>query len=303
MNYNLDSQGFSLEWLKENRVFIFEHKAMATIFSVFIQHDDYTYASQAVTEAFDLLNRLEQDLSRYKENSDVARINELKSGESTVVSPDTMDCLIKCKILQDNTMGVFNPTIGDLINQSKKNKNSFKIYNKSKIGNLVLDSDSFIVSVEKNPITIDLGAIGKGYALDKMIQFFRDWEINRILLSSGRSTFLAGSAPEKEIGWPIKIFQPKSEDFITKVALKKNAISGSGIKQGNHIISPLTLRPVKNIIAAWVMASNGTEADALSTSFMMMSPKYISDYLRDNPDISALIIKKNDIEINYGFSD
>ena len=58
MNYNLDSQGFSLEWIKENRVFIFEHKAMATIFSVFIQHDDYTYASQAVTEAFDLLNRL-----------------------------------------------------------------------------------------------------------------------------------------------------------------------------------------------------------------------------------------------------
>ena len=51
------------------------------------------------------------------------------------------------------------------------------------------------------------------------------------------------------------------------------------------------------------MALNGTEADALSTSFMMMSPKYISDYLRDNPDISALIIKKNDIEINYGFSD
>ena len=159
MNYNLDSQGFSLEWIKENRVFIFEHKAMATIFSVFIQHDDYTYASQAVTEAFDLLNRLEQDLSRYKENSDVSRINELKSGESTVVSPDTMDCLIKCKILQDNTMGVFNPTIGDLINQSKKNKNSFKIYNKSKIGNLVLDSDSFIVSVEKNPITIEKGAL------------------------------------------------------------------------------------------------------------------------------------------------
>ena len=303
MNYNLKSQRFSPEWLKKNRVFIFEHKAMATIFNIFIQHDDYTYVSQAVSEAFDLLNRLEQDLSRYKENSDVARINELKSGESTVVSPDTMDCLIKCKILQDNTSGLFNPTIGDLINQSKKNKNSSKLYNKSRIGNLVLDSDSFMVSVENNPINIDLGGIGKGYALDKMIQFFDDWDINRILLSSGRSTFLAGSAPKKEIGWPIKIFHPKSEDFITKISLKKNAISGSGIKQGEHIISPLTLRPVKNIIAAWVIALNGTEADALSTSFMMMRPKYISDYICENPDISAFIIKKNNTEINYGTFD
>ena len=71
----------------------FSHAAMATVFEVFCVHDDAAYARQAAQAAFDLLDRLELELSRFIANSDVSRINALAAGQTTRVSPETMECL------------------------------------------------------------------------------------------------------------------------------------------------------------------------------------------------------------------
>ena len=70
--------GIDSNWLEEHNIHRFSHKAMATVFDILIYHDNYSYALQAATESFAQLDLLEQDLSRFVENSDISRINQLK---------------------------------------------------------------------------------------------------------------------------------------------------------------------------------------------------------------------------------
>src|SRR3954466_5045275 len=72
----------------------FSHEAMATVYEVYAVHADRQYAAQAAQATFDLVDRLERDLSRFLPNSDVTRINHLAAGERTRATPATLECLV-----------------------------------------------------------------------------------------------------------------------------------------------------------------------------------------------------------------
>ncbi|MBT4282427.1 MAG: hypothetical protein HOD98_03910 [Candidatus Marinimicrobia bacterium] len=287
------------DWLLKHGIHQFSHKAMATVFDVFIQHSDKAYASQAATEAFIQLDLLEQDLSRFVENSDISRINHLKPGESTIIGVDTMECLIIAQKLQAKTKGAFNPTIGKIITHWKDETES-GIDSKDKIGNLLMDAESFTVTLMDNPISIDLGGIGKGFALDKLMDTFLEWEIETILLNSGKSTFLAVNAPNGTAGWPLTIYHPETNEYIEQVDLVNNSMAGSGLEKGNHIISPANFEPIQNRLGAWSFAKTGAEADGLSTSFMIMVESEIKDYILNKSKFGAIIIDNNNRVIKVG---
>ena len=81
----------------------FSHQAMATLFEIYCVHADASYAGQAARAAFDLVDRLEQEQSRFVANSDVSRINQLSAGQGTRVSPSTMECLEIARRMYDVT--------------------------------------------------------------------------------------------------------------------------------------------------------------------------------------------------------
>src|SRR5580765_8095910 len=72
----------------------FSHEAMATVYEMYTAHVDAGYAAQAAQATFDLVDRLERELSRFLPNSDIGRINELAPGERTRVAPTTLECLV-----------------------------------------------------------------------------------------------------------------------------------------------------------------------------------------------------------------
>ena len=104
-------QGIDSNWLKKHTIHRFSHKAMATVFEVFIYHDNYSYALQDAIESLAQLDLLDLYLIRFEENSDISRINKLKPGESTIVGAESMECLTICQRLQVETNGAFNPTV------------------------------------------------------------------------------------------------------------------------------------------------------------------------------------------------
>ncbi len=277
------------EWLIKHGIHQFSQKAMATVFDVFIHHHDGAYASQAATDAFSQLDLLEQDLSRFVENSDISRINHLRPGESTIIGMDTMECLVIAQKIQTKTKGAFNPTIGKIITHWKDEIES-EIDSKENVGSLLLDAVSFTVTLMDNPISIDLGGIGKGFALDKLMETLNEWDIETVLFNSGKSTFLAGDTPGDEHGWPLTITHPITQKEIERIYLTNNAMAGSGIEKGNHIISPSNYEPVQDRLAAWSLAKTGAEADALSTSFMIMDETDIQHFVKNNSDIRAIVI-------------
>jgi thiamine biosynthesis lipoprotein len=103
--------------------------------------------------------------------------------------------------------------------------------------------------------------------------------------------------------WPLSISDPENPDIILKkIDLIHGAISGSGLKKGQHIIDPRSGRPVRNKQAAWVFAPEAGEADALSTAFMIMTADEIRSYCAKYP-VSGLTIENPPKNTNHFFGD
>src|SRR6476659_1357952 len=122
----------------------FSHEAMATVYEVYAVHEDRQYAAQAAQAAFDLTDRLERELSRFLPNSDITRINQLAAGESTRVTPSTLECLVIARHMFELTAGAFDISIG------------------TGLPSLELDPDEFVVRSMTGGVQVDLGGIGKG---------------------------------------------------------------------------------------------------------------------------------------------
>jgi len=297
---NIEVQ-FNLEtWFNKNRIYRFAHGAMATIFEIFIAGQEHNYAAQAAQAAFNQLDLLEQELSRYIENSDIFRINQLKKMQSTIIGPDTFACLRACQDIYDQTNGAFDISAGPLIRLWKEKGDSDPAEFNSRVESetkkmglekLDLDEQHHSVSLLVDKIELDLGGFGKGYALDKMAEILEEWSIHSVLLHGGRSTVLALDSPPGQSGWPLSISDPEEPDnLLEKRFLRHSALSGSGLQKGSHIINPFTGYPVKEKLAAWAGAGSAALSDALSTAFMIMDLNEIEHLITTGKDISGLVI-------------
>ncbi len=277
----------------------FRHNAMAAVFEIFIIHPDAGYAEQAAFAAFQELDRIENNLSRFIENSDVSRINSLAKGEPLQLGLNTFECLQTSIEIAKQTKGAFDVTIGPIYDcwqdkDKKPRKPSEKELIKalSRTGNklIELNNSEYTVKLKKKGVRVDFGAIGKGYAADKINEVLGQWGIEKALISAGQSTVLPVGVPDGLNGWPISLSDPQDySKLISKIYLSYRAISASGIRKGQHIINPHTGKPVKRL-GAWSMAKTAAYADALSTAIMVMPVNSVRTFCEKRPDISALLI-------------
>lgn len=234
------------------------HHAMATIFGITIAGGDARYAGLAARAAFAELDRIEAELSRFRTTSDIARINALPAGGMARVGPDAMRCLGLAERYRRATRGAFDAALGT--------------------GGFTLRPRAHIVRVGAHGVRLDLGAIGKGYALDRMALVLADWDAGPALLHAGGSTVVAMGVPPGTAGWRVGLRDPHRPSRVVRtVWLRRGALSGSGRRlHGNHIVNPRTGRAITGCPAAWAAAPTGAHADALSTAFMVMSPREIA---------------------------
>jgi thiamine biosynthesis lipoprotein len=158
-----------------------------------------------------------------------------------------------------------------------------------------LDEAEHTVELLASPMQVDLGGIGKGYAVDRMAELLCDWSIDTALISGGYSSVLALDAPAGTKGWPLTLSDPANrKKILARPYLQRRALSGSGLQKGGHIIDPRTARPVKGKRAAWACAPDAATADALSTAFMVMTPDEIEKYCLRHPDVLAMAIMEHE---------
>jgi thiamine biosynthesis lipoprotein len=284
----------------------FCHEAMATTYEIIMVEEDGQYARQAAAAAFKEVDRLEGELSRFIGNSDIARINNLPADEPLILGLDAFECLeLGCK-LYEQTDGAFDITIGSLFScwrdedekprtPTKKELELAREHTGAHL--LILDELEHTVQLSISPVQVDLGGIGKGYAVDKVAELLRDWSIEVVLISGGYSSVLALEGPEQTKGWPLTLSDPDNhKQILAHLRLEGRALSGSGLQKGRHIIDPRTAQPVKGRFAAWASASDAATADALSTAFMIMSPEEIEKICRSHPDVLALIMLEDGVK-------
>ena len=293
----------------------FSHEAMATTFEVIVVHEDQLYAQQAAIAAFHEVDRLEGELSRFIGNSDISRLNNLPANQALTVGFNTFECLQLSVRMYEQTTGAFDITIGPLLScwlnkDGTPRRPSAEELNlaRQRTGTalLQLSEAEHTVQLLASPMQVDLGGIGKGYAVDRMAELLREWSINTALISGGYSTVLALEAPAGTKGWPVTLSNPADhKQIVAHPNLQHRALSGSGLQKGQHIIDPRTAKPVENKRAAWSFAADAATADALSTAFMITSTDEIEQYCQHNTNTLAVIMLQDketqkDMILHYG---
>ena len=270
--------------MSDERIHRFAHDAMACTWGIYVVGQDAAYAEQAARAAFDEIDRLDLELSRFIEHSDVARINTLAAGQWVQVGIDTIECLELAAKVHADTNGAFDVTAG-----SARSVSPAKPATGPHL--LKLDRARRTVTVLADGLVVDLGAVGKGYAVGQAVSVLRDWSIGAGMVHSGQSTVYAFGGPSGESGWAVSIRNPLDPSAsIGEVLLRDRALSGSGtLIHGPHILDPRTGRPASGPPGAWAVCPSAALSDAISTAFMVMSVAEVEEYCRCHTETTAML--------------
>ena len=282
----------------------FSHHAMATVFEVFIHGEEPVYAQQAAHEAFLEVDRLEQELSRYIPNSDISCINALAPSGEMILGPEAFDCLSLALRYSTETNGAFDVTVGSLVDCLLTRDKQLRIPSPEQLRlarertgmhHLLLNESEQSVKVLDVVPQVDLGAIGKGYAVDRMIALLKEWDVGSTLVHGGASSVFAyGSVPGHE-GWPVTMSSPGSPDIVlARPVVAEFGLGGSGVKKGRHIIDPRTAQPVPGGRAAWAVAESAARGDAISTACMVMTRDEVAQFCAAHPGIEVLMVETDE---------
>ncbi len=266
----------------------FRHEAMATFFEITIADQAEDYARQAAVAAWRELDRLEGELSRYVESSDIARANRLARGATIAIGDDALECLLLAAELALVTHRAFDAG-----------------YASERAADASADSPLFTLDPGAHTLTshaarlhLDLGAIGKGYALDRLARVLGDWGISSAGLNSGGSTVLALAPPAGELGWSVGLGEGATH---RTVPLAHAALSGSGIAvKGAHLIDPRTGNPAIRAGRAWALAPTATLADALSTAFFVWDDEGVAAFCAVEPEVGAALATSHSLLSFHG---
>jgi thiamine biosynthesis lipoprotein len=258
------SGGVAANKIAMSEIHRFNHHAMATQFQIRITDEQKTYAAQTAQAAFAVTDELESHLSRFRANSDIAQIAQLAPGEKLRVSEPVFTCLDLAKKMELATRGAFSVTAAALQSQPAPPQ-------------WTLLPEQFSLRCDGGRLEFDLGAIGKGFALDRMAEVLREWSCPAFLLIAGGSSILAGDAPAGTAGWSCGLGDDNSP---RRYWLKNISLSGSGLTvKGKHIFDPRTGRPAQRQHRAWALTATAAESDALSTACMVLDETEITAVL------------------------
>ncbi len=261
---------------------------------------------QASRIVFEEIQRIENLLSKYKDDSEVALLN--KKGELPV-SPETFYIIKKSKEFWQLSGGAFDVTVVPLMDLWGFTQQSYRIPSDDEIKEALryVGSDKIIFNDKNNVVKfkvlgvkIDLGAIGKGFAVDCAVKKLKERGIKSCLVNAGGHIYCLGDRSGRP--WKIAIQDPRKLGFAGYVKLKDRAIATSGdyrqfFIEGNrryaHIIDPRTGYPADSgVISATVIAPDCTTADAIATAVFVLGEGKGREFAKNFKEVELTVIAK-----------
>lgn len=255
--------------------------AMGSAYSVAVYGDDRTRMEEAVDAAFEEVRRLDQMLSNYKPESELSALNRLAAERPVQVTPELFDLLSACVEYSRESEGAFDITVGPLMKIWGFYKGTGRLPHRAEIlgaldrvgyRNIVLDAANRTVRFTRPGIELDPGGIGKGYAVDRMIEVLKQYGIHTALVSASGSSIYGLGAPPGEKGWRVQIRDPKDGNkSVAEVYLKDESMSTSGNYEKffhaegriySHIMDPRTGWPAQGVLSVSAVAPRTLDSEA-----------------------------------------
>jgi len=267
--------------------------AMATRFEIVLHGDNPASLRAAGEEALARVEQLEAELSLFRAGSEIARLNARAAREPVRVTPGVFALLQHAQKLSEQTGGAFDISVAPLVRcwgfmggEGRMPRPKEVAEARAKVGmRLVqLNAGDFTVRFACEGVMLDLGAIGKGYAIERAAEVLREAGVTSALLHGGTSTVQAIGQPPGEGFWKIAIETPSAAPaappaLLATVELHDEAMSVSGVQEHSfqaggrtfsHVIDPRTGQPALGAVLAVVVLPSATETDALSTALLTL---------------------------------
>ncbi len=258
---------------------------MATRFEFVLHGTDAAALRAAAEEALDEVDRLENHLSLYRPHTDIARINAGAAASPVRIAPETFRLLQHAVALSAATRGAFDVTAGALVRAwgflggpGGGADPAALTAARDCVGTdrLELNESDFTVRFARPGVLVDLGSIGKGYALDRAAEMLREAGVTSALLHGGTSTVIALGQPPEAGSWKIALpgagsVTLRDESLSVSAGWGKAFTDAMGRELG-HVIDPRRGEPVSGRRYAAVVAASAAVSDALSTAALLADP-------------------------------
>jgi thiamine biosynthesis lipoprotein len=281
----------------------FEHQAMATQFHLEIVHENVENAEHAATLCFQKIDELELLLSRFVPDSDISRINRMESGDELILDYETWQVLKESITIQQETKGAFNIGVAEYMNIFRATKQGFlsnfemnnaltTAFEEVQKSSIYVDPESPKIYCIQQGMHLDLGAIGKGFAIDQLTTLLEELDIQNYAINVGNSTVLVkGKSSNKEY-WGFTLSSSKEE---VPLELKDVTVSASGtFYQGQHIFDPRTGQNDFESMydRVWVASKSAAISDAYSTACFLLDLESLQEIVLSNPKVDWIAMSQ-----------
>jgi thiamine biosynthesis lipoprotein len=264
--------------------------AMATRFEIVLHGENLSRLRGAAEEALAEVERIEAQLSLFRPSSEIARINARAAFEPVRVSPVVFRLLEHARQLHRESGGVFDITLAPLLRCWGFLGGSGSMPDPAEVAlvrrhvgmeHVILDGDNLTVCFDVEGVMLDLGAIGKGHAIDQAVATLREAGVASALLHGGTSTVYGIGTTPGGGPWKVAVESPPDSAgpaWYASVPLRDEALSVSAVwgkffthegKTFGHVLDPRAGAPVSGSVLAAVALPSATETDALSTALLV----------------------------------
>jgi thiamine biosynthesis lipoprotein len=298
--------------------------AMGSTYSVILYGEDRNKLEAASEAAFDEARRIDLLLSNYKPESEWSQINREAADHPVRVSKELFELLTACNNYSRKSEGTFDITVGPLMKIWGFYKGSGHLPQpgdvKQAMGqigyqNIVLDPSKQTVFFSKPGLSLDPGGVGKGYAVDRMVEILKKEGIQSALVSGGGSSiYCLGNPPDEPAGWRVEIKDPHDElKAAAEITLKNQSLSTSGSyekffmaegKTFSHIMDPRTGYPAQGTLSVSVIAPLTLDSEIWAKPYFILGPQWVAAHKpRDFrvfycADSSAAVESKQILKVN-----
>lgn len=265
-------------------------------------------------QALDLIDQLEAQLTVYRDDSEISQLNATAHLGPVAVEPPLFQLLERAVGLSVETEGAYDVTSGALslawgfVRGPRRVPDPETLADaRARTGHhhLILDVERLTLAFDRPGIVVNLGSIGKGYAIDRAVGLIRDhWWPTSALVHGGRSSLYALGSPPGRFGdrWNVALrnpFDPETPLGMIRIRNRGMGTSGASFqrfehegREFGHIIDPRTGEPPADGPASvTVLAPTAAEADALSTAFYLLGIEAAARYVERRPEVGVVFVR------------
>jgi FAD:protein FMN transferase len=301
--------------------------AMATRFEIVLHGEREVALRAAGEEALEEIERLEGQLSLFRETSEIAHVNAHAAAGPVRVSPPVFELLRRAQALTLATDGAFDITVAPLMRCWGFLRGAGRVPDAAEQANarervgmnrVELHEADSTVRFARPGIMLDLGAIGKGYAVDRAVEVLREAGVGSALIHGGTSTAYGLGTPPGVPAWSVALPRPEfgprfmtpgatatpdqPEAVLATVGLRDESLSVSAVwgrsfeaggRVYGHVMDPRLGAPVQGAVMTAVVAPSATDTDALSTALLVLGAAGAERVAALGAGVRALVVEQS----------